>query len=71
MAKKTKRSELIVMLSMLSIFRATVTILSVGFDVPSIIMLEFALLSVGITSVVLLSVVASFQQKRCVGVYRA
>jgi len=68
MAKKTKRSELIVMLS---IFRATVTILSVGFDVPSIIMLEFALLSVGITSVVLLSVVASFQQKRCVGVYRA
>jgi hypothetical protein len=71
MAKKTKRSELIVMLSMLSIFRATFTILSVGFDVPSIIMLEFALLSVGITSVVLLSVVASFQQKRCVGVYRA
>jgi hypothetical protein len=60
------------MLSMLSIFRATVTILGVvGFDVPSIIMLHFALLSVGITSVVLLSVVASFQQKLCVGVYRA
>jgi hypothetical protein len=59
------------MLSMLSIFRATVTILSVAFDVPSIIMLQFALLSVGIRSVVLLSVVASFQQKLCVGVYRA
>jgi hypothetical protein len=59
---------------MLNVFRATVTILRVillSFDVPSIIKLQFALLSVGITSVVMLSVVASFEQKFCVGVYRA
>jgi hypothetical protein len=59
---------------MLNVFRATVTILSVIlliFDVPSIIKLHFALLSVGIASVVMLSVVASFQQTFCVGVYRA
>jgi hypothetical protein len=57
---------------MLNVFRATVTILSVillSFDVPSIIKLHFALLSVGITSVVMLSVVTSFEQKFCVGVY--